>query len=111
MIYCKNFILIDANKIFSKERERDKDGLAFINETNYNDLVIKQDYPYKFDIKSAALAVLYRCHGPDGLNCSIRDEDKLQVRSYFLNFAYSGFDIKHQDSEKPIQKLLIMEFL
>ena len=45
---------------------------------------------------------MYRC---DGTDCTIREEDKIEVSSYNLLMAYQGYSIEHQNPEKPIQPL------
>ena len=79
----KNFIIIDLNK--------------FPNEDGF---IINQLIPFNYSVKDLKLGVLYRCNGN---NCTIRDEDKIEDSSYYLNLYYKGFSINHQDSKKPIK--------
>ena len=79
----KNFIIVDLNKF-----------------PNNDGFIINQDKPFIYSVKDLKLGVLYRCNGN---NCTIRDEDKIEDSSYYLNLYYKRFSINHQDPEKPIK--------
>ena len=104
-----NFIIID-NKILYKElfsgKSRDiKDGYFMLNSSknsNNDECIIKQGTPITKNASTLILSVLYRC---EKNNCTIRDDDKIKIDSYYLFMAYKGFSIEHQNPEKPIQPL------
>ena len=48
------------------------------------------------------LGVAYNCSGLP--NCSIQEEDRIKVRSYFLNLYYKWFTLDHQDPEAPLKR-------
>ena len=79
-----NFIIVDMNKMHT------------------GDFIIEQDSTFKGNVSNLQLAVLYKCNGK---NCTIREEDKIEVTSYYLFFMYQGFSIEHQSPEKPIHPL------
>ena len=79
-----NFIIVDMNKMHT------------------GDFIIAQDSTFKGNVSNLQLAVLYKCNGK---NCTIREEDKIEVTSYYLFFMYQGFSIEHQSPEKPIHPL------
>ena len=79
----KNFIIVDLNKSPNDEK-----------------FIIEQLESFNASVNGLNLGVLYRCNGN---NCTIRDEDKIKVNSYYFYFCYRGFSINHQDPEKPIQ--------
>ena len=107
-----NFIMIDIFELSRKldEKRSSIEGLSgsnFINidDSFFDDCKIRKNYSYKRKLSildQIGLAVFYRCNGTD---CKIREEDKLKLDSYNLNFKYRGFIIDHQNSEEPIMQL------
>ena len=102
LIDNNNFIVVDFYKLNRKIKLEKKSILNSTEDSNNDECIIKQDEPFKHNIKNLQLGVLYRC---DKDNCTIRPDDKINVRSYYLNFYYQGFSIKHQDPKIPIQQL------
>ena len=108
-ILSNNFIMIDNQKygeeVYSGRLPRDDDGFFLLNSTensNYDESIIKQDQIYSRNARNLQLSVLYRCKGTD---CTIRQEDKIKVTSYYLFMGYKGFNLEHQNPDKPIQPL------
>ena len=107
-----NFIMIDIFELNRKlsEKRNPIEGASdsnFINidDSFFDDCKIRKNYSYKRKLSildQIGLAVFYRCKGTD---CKIREEDKLKLDSYNLNFKYRGFIIDHQNSEEPIMQL------
>ena len=64
--------------------------------------IIREGETKTINTENFQIAVMYIC---DGKNCTIREEDKIKVRSYYLNMYYKGYSLQHQDSEAPIKKL------
>ena len=98
-IFNNNFIIIDNQKIGeelnSGRLPRDDDGFFFLNSTensNYDEAILKQNDIYSRNAGKLQLYVFYRC---DGTDCSIREEDKIQVTSYYLFVGYKGFNLEH----------------
>ena len=102
MINNNNFIVVDINKINEKLRRDHKSILNSSEDSNDDECIIKQDKIFKDSVKNLALGVLYRC---DKDNCTIRPNDRIYSKSYYLQFEYQGFKIEHQDPKKPIQRL------
>ena len=102
-----NFVLVDVS-LLSKElgsKDRDQNGYTVINKNVYiEDYIIKQgdNNIYTKNTGDFALGVLYRCNGSD---CNIREEDKINITSYYLYMAYKGLKLDHQNPDKPIQPL------
>jgi len=107
-IYNNNFIIIDSGKLYDKLMsgvQRDDDGWFVLNSDeneNTDDCILKQEDPHTLNTGDLHLAVLYRCNG---LDCSIREEDKVKESSYYFFVGYKGFNLEHQNPEKPIQPL------
>ena len=108
-IFSNDFIIVDNQKIGeelnSGRLPMDDDGFFFLNSTensNFDEAILKQNYLYSRNAGKLQLSVLYRCKGTD---CRIREEDKIQVTSYYLFVGYKGFNLEHQHPEKPIQPL------
>ena len=108
-IYNNNFIIIDTEKLYDKlinYVQRDEaDGYLILNSNeneNTDDCILEQEHPYTMKAGDLHLAVLYRCNG---LNCTIREEDKKHYFSYSFFLGYKGFNLEHQNPEKPIQPL------
>ena len=102
MINNNNFIVVDINKINEKLRRDHKSILNSSEDSNDDECIIKQNKTFKDSVKNLALGVLYRC---DKDNCTIRPNDRIYSKSYYLHFEYQGFKIEHQDPKKPIQRL------
>ena len=104
----KDFFIIDINLLNQKlenEPPRDAEGFFRLNSDmnqNEDECIIRQGKKVNQKVSDLALAVLYRC---DKDNCTIREEDKIKVYSYYLYMEYKGFSIDHQNPEKPIQPL------
>ena len=105
----KDFIIIDVNalvkKLRSRDTPRDDEGFVRLNSDknqNEDECFVRQGTIINQKVSDLALAVLYRCEKDD---CTIRDEDKINVYSYYLFMEYKGFSIDHQNPEKPIQPL------
>ena len=98
-----NFFVIDTVKLSRKEK--DSEGYKIITEND--DCVIKQGKPYQKNGYNFELCVIYRCHGKNGTDCSIREEDKITIDSYYLDFAYRGYNIDHQSEVQisPIEEI------
>ena len=56
---------------------------------------------YIINTSNFSLVVLYICNGT---NCTIREEDKIKERCYYLNMYYKGFTLNHQDPKEPIKR-------
>ena len=106
--FLKNMEKVELNYIVNLEVDNQKQ-LYFNKNTIIVDLnkspkddgfIINQLIPFNYSVKDLKLGVLYRCNGN---NCTIRDEDKIEDSSYYLNLYYKGFSINHQDPEKPIK--------
>ena len=101
-----NFLIINENKLWHLKQEGKNidpiDGFTIINP---NDECILNKSQVITQQLSPSLVVLYRCHGSDGKNCTIDDEDKIKVDTYVLNLYYRGFSLDHQNPEAPIQLL------
>ena len=102
LIDNNNFIVVDFDKLSRKVRAEKKSILNSTEDSNNDECIIKQNEPFKHNIKNLQLGVLYRC---DKDNCNIRPDDKIKERSYYLQFWHQGFSIKHQDPKIPIQQL------
>ena len=87
----KNFVIVDIKKMYNNQVIGNEDKC-----------IIKQGEPFKYNVRNLEFGVLYRC---DGSNCTIREDDKIKITSYYLFFAYQGFSIEHQNPENPIQPL------
>ena len=87
----KNFLIVDIKKMYNNQVIGNEDKC-----------IIKQGEPFKYNVRHLEFGVLYRC---DGSNCTIREDDKITITSYYLFFAYQGYSIEHQNSEKPIQPI------
>jgi len=87
----KNFVIVDIKKMYNNQVIGNEDKC-----------IIKQGEPFKYNVRGLEFGVLYRC---DGSNCTIREDDKIKITSYYLFFAYKGFSIEHQNPENPIQPL------
>ena len=101
-----NFFLVDYVKLREKinNGKYDIDPKDGYNIINLNDIandesLIKQGSPVNKKLTNFRLGVFYRCNGT---NCSIREKDKLESDTYFLDFCHRGFRLNHQNSEKPI---------
>jgi len=105
-----DFFLVDFDKLQEKinNRKYDIDPKDNYNIINTNDIssdesLIHEGFPpHKKKLSDFILGVLYRCNGT---NCDIREKDKLKSDFYFLEFWYRGFELDHQNSEKPIHLL------
>ena len=110
MVAFTNFLIIDAGKLtdyFNNQSHKlDDDGYYVLNSDEKNDeCVFEQGKPYSRKPGNLLGAVLYRCHEPDGQNCTIKNEDKLKLISYWLHVGYNGYNLQHQNSDKPLDKL------
>ena len=85
----KNFLIVDIKKMYNNQVIGNEDKC-----------IIKQGEPFKYNVRHLEFGVLYRC---DGSNCTIREDDKIKITSYYLFFAYQGYSIEHQNPENPIQ--------
>ena len=94
-----NFIIVDMNKL---PPGNNYTYLNSTNASNNDDKIIKQGKTFTSNVDELQLGVLYRCNRND---CNIRDEDKIQISSYYLFLAYNGYTIEHQDPKKPLQPL------
>ena len=109
----ENFLIIDIQKLneklYSKKEGLDpKDNFTVINSSNtsMDDCIIKQYDTISKKIDELNLGVFYRCHGPNGTDCDIKDDDKIKTRPYRLNFGYRGYYLDHQTTTgKPINLL------
>jgi len=103
-IYNNNFIIIDTEKlneeVWSRKQRDEIDDFYVLNSND--DCILEQEKDYTKNTGDLYLAVLYRCNG---LDCTIREEDKIIESSYYLFVGYRGFNIEHQNPEKPIQPL------
>ena len=97
-----NFIIVDITKLDTDKKEGEYNILNSTENSNDDERIIKQHIPFKDNVKNLTLGVFYRCKGD---NCTIRPEDKIKIKSYYLYFAYQGFSIEHQNPNKPIQPL------
>ena len=102
-----NFLVIDLNKLYRKPK--DSEGYKIISEKE--DYVIKQGEEYQKSALDFQLGVIYRCHGENGTNCTIRKEDKIEIDSYHLLFLYRGYNIDHQSEtqKNPIEEFPELE--
>jgi len=104
----KDFFIIDVNALNQKiesDPPRDEDGFFKLNSDsnqNEDECIIRQGKKINQKASELILAVLYRCEKD---NCTIRENDKINIYSYYLFFEYKGFSIEHQNPEKPIQPL------
>jgi len=104
----KDFFIIDVNALNQKiesDPPRDEDGFFKLNSDsnqNEDECIIRQGKKINQKASELILAVLYRCEKD---NCTIRENDKIKIYSYYLFFEYKGFSIEHQNPEKPIQPL------
>ena len=80
-IFISNVTINNTHRLFYYIRNNEK---VLVNTNNFN------------------LAVTYKCD--DIHNCTIKEEDKIKLRSYFLNIYYKGFFLDHQNPENPVQK-------
>ena len=85
----KNFVIVDIKKMYNNQVIGNEDKC-----------IIKQGEPFKYNVRHLEFGVLYRC---DGSDCTIREDDKIKITSYYLFFAYQGYSIEHQNPENPIQ--------
>ena len=92
-----DFLVIDTNLLNQKDSNTEGHKIIKVND----DFVIKRGESH---IMKGSLAVIYRC---DKTDCSIREEDKIKIDSYYLKFCYKGYNIDHQSETQkdPIQKL------
>ena len=80
-IFISNVTINNTHRIFYYIRNNEK---VLVNTNNF------------------MLAVTYKCDNIH--NCTIKEEDKIKLRSYFLNIYYKGFYLDHQNPENPVQK-------
>ena len=97
-----NFIIVDITKLDTDKKEGEYNILNSTENSNDDERIIKQHIPFKDNVEDLTLGVFYRCKGDD---CTIRPEDKIKIKSYYLYFAYQGFSLEHQNPNKPIQPL------
>ena len=97
-----NFIIVDIEKLDIYKKEGEYSILNSSENSNNDERIIKQRKPFKNNVNNLTLGVFYRCRRD---NCTIRPEDKIKIKSYYLYFAYQGFSLEHQDPYKPIQPL------
>ena len=100
-----NFIIIDTILLNNRleNGDRDEDGYMTLNSTNISnneECIIEQGETQTKKAARLSLAVLYRCNGTD---CKIRKEDKIEETSYYFFMGYKGFNVEHQNPDKPIQ--------
>ena len=111
-----NFLIIDVEKLQDKIENKKGldpiDNFTIINtdENLIDEFIIRKNRKYTTNPGNLRLAVLYRCHGPNGMNCNIKEEDRIQYSSYRLHYLYRGYSIEHQNPKKPIQILGENEF-
>ena len=97
-----NFIIVDIEKLNAIKKKDDYTILNSSELSNDDECIIEQRKPFKYSVKDLTLGVFYRCKGD---NCTIRPEDKIKIKSYYLYLAYQGFSLEHQNPKKPIQPL------
>ena len=95
---------VELEVIFSLAKDR-------VNQTINGDNFVIMDFakeekipyniPYKINTGNFSLFVFYIC---DLENCTIRKEDKIEERSYYLHMDYKGFILNHQDPNEPIKR-------
>ena len=97
-----DFLIID-NQCMSQKMNKENDNI-FLNSqilSNSDECIIRSGQSLFKKTSDLSVSLLYRCNQTD---CSIRDNDKT-FNSYYLLMGYKGFQITHQNSEKPIQTL------
>ena len=97
-----DFLIID-NQCMSQKMNKENDNI-FLNSqilSNSDECIIRSGQSLFKKTSDLSVSLLYRCNQTD---CSIRDNDKT-FNSYYLLMGYKGFQITHQNSEKPIQPL------
>jgi len=98
-----NFLIININKLYGMKYEgKNYDPIDGFTTIFPNDeCIMKKSQTITQQL--VPFMILYRCHGLDGKNCTIDDEDKIKVDTYNFILGYRGFSLDHQNPEKPIQ--------
>ena len=85
-----------------KDNELIEDNPRFVIFLDEDVLETMEDNIFHANTGHFGLEVAYKCSGLP--NCSIQEEDRIKVRSYFLNLYYKGFTLDHQDPEAPLKR-------
>jgi len=96
--------VIDVKRFTEKYIEQ---GITEYLFTDDDDIIIKHDSLYTRKLRDIQLAVVYKCNGGNyETDCYIREDDKVeQDQMYYFTFFYEGFNIDHQNTNKPLFSL------
>ena len=99
-----NFKVIDVDKFTKKYRKQASEGKYEYLFTEDDDIILPYGQLYMKKLKDIRLAVIYKCNGGRyETDCYIREEDKVRVdHMYYFTFGYAGYNIDHQNREKPL---------